>query len=249
MRRTHPVTHEDYLAEVARAVCATFPATADALSQVHLVFGSGPRRRGLSTLHRVWGGGEAVDPLPLVEIAAIGGLSPPETCHVLLHELAHVLAPEAGHGAAWRHAARQVGLVRPRATPDAYDLADWRTISPALRTVLQAIPPATDPVPAEFFDDRHRLPCGAGYGTRGGTSRGKGSGSRYLKVVCSHPGCGYQVRVTRRWLAMGAPKCPVAGHGSMVVAEADAGQLRLLDGPTARAMPAIPFADEVGEAR
>jgi len=244
------VTHEDYLAAITRAVCATFPATADALNQVHLVFGAGPRRRGLSsTLHRVWGGGEAVDPLPLVEIAAIGGLSPPETCHVLLHELAHVLEPEAGHGAAWRHAARQVGLVRPRATPDAYELADWRAILPALRAVLQAIPPPTEPVPAEFFDDRHRLPCSAGHGSRGGTSRGKGSGSRYLKVVCKHPGCGYQVRITGRWLAMGAPLCPVAGHGSMVEAEAPAGgRLRLLDGSAVRATPAI-FADEVGEAR
>ena len=53
-----------------------------------------------------------------------------------------------------------------------------------------------------------------GYGTRGGTSRGEGSGSRYLKVICPYPGCGYQVRITRKWLALGAPLCP-AGHGSM----------------------------------
>ena len=243
------VTHEDYLAAVTRAVCATCPATADALNQVHLVFGAGPRRRGLSTLHRVWGGGEAVDPLPLVEIAAIGGLSPAETCHVLLHELAHVLAPEGGHGAAWRHAARQVGLVRPRATPDVGELADWNAISPALCAVLQAIPPPTEPAPAEFFEDRHRLPCGAGYGTRGGTSRGKGSGSRYLKVVCRHPGCGYQVRITNRWLAIGTPQCPVAGHGSMVLEATPAAErLRLLNGGAAEATPTIPFASGVGEA-
>ena len=242
------VTHEDYLAAITNAVCAKFPATAAALNQVHLVFGAGPRRRSLSTLHRVWGGGEAVDPLPLVEIAAIGGLSPPETCHVLLHELAHVLAPEAGHGKAWRHAARQIGLVRPRAMPDAGELADWQAISPALLPALQAIPPPTEPAPAEFFEDRHRLPCGAGYGTRGGTSRGKGSGSRYLKVVCRHPGCGYQVRVTSRWLAIGTPHCPVAGHGSMVLEEAPAGgQLRLLDGTTAGAAPGILFAGGVEE--
>ena len=33
--------------------------------------------------------------------------------------------------------------------------------------------------------------------------RGAGSGSRYLKAVCQVAGCGYQVRVTRRWLARG----------------------------------------------
>ena len=27
------------------------------------------------------------------------------------------------------------------------------------------------------------------------------AGSRYLKVTCQHPGCGYQVRLTRKWLA------------------------------------------------
>ena len=85
------------------AVCEQQPATAAALSEVRVVFGTGTRRR---SLHRVWGGGEADEPLPMVEIAAIGGLSPAETCHVLLHELAHVLAPGAGHGKAWRYAAR-----------------------------------------------------------------------------------------------------------------------------------------------
>ena len=214
---TEVVTHEDYLAAIAAAVCQQFPATAHALNQVHLVFGSGPRRRGLSSLHRVWGGGEAVDPLPLVEIAAIGGLSPPETCHVVLHELAHILAPGMGHGKVWRHAARQVGLVRPRATPDPGELADWNAISSALRVALQAIPVPTEPVPVEYLYDWQRRPCGAGYGSRGGSSRGEGSGSRYLKATCQYPGCGYQVRVTRKWLALGAPWCPVAGHGQLVL--------------------------------
>ena len=91
------VTHEDYLAAVATAVCEQYPATAASLSEVRLVFGAGPRRRGIAPLHRVWGGGEAVEPLPLVEIAAIGGLAPAATCQVVLHELAHVLAPGFGH--------------------------------------------------------------------------------------------------------------------------------------------------------
>ena len=48
-------------------------------------------------------------------------------------------------------------------------------------------------------------------------ARGEGSGSRYLKVVCQVPGCGYQVRVTRKWLALGAPRCPRSGHGDLVL--------------------------------
>ena len=112
------VTHEDYLAAVATAVCEQFPATAASLSEVQLVFGTGPRRRALAIRQRVWNGGEADTPLPLVEIAAIGALAPAETCHVVLHELAHVLAPGFGHGRVWRYAARQVGLLNPRAWPD-----------------------------------------------------------------------------------------------------------------------------------
>ena len=210
------ISHEEYLVAVTTAVCEQYPTTAASLNQVQLVFGTGPRRRALDPLHQVWGGGEADEPLPLVAIAAIGGLAPAETCHVVLHELGHVLTPGCGHGKAWRYAARQVGLLQPRAWPGLGELASWGAIAPALRSKLQAIPTPTVRELASF-DDWHRRPCGVGYGTRGGTSRGAGAGSRYLKVICQHPGCGYQVRLTRKWLALGAPRCPLIGHGDLVL--------------------------------
>ena len=47
--------------------------------------------------------------------------------------------------------------------------------------------------------------------------RGAGAGSRYLKVTCQHPGCGYQVRLTRKWLALGTPRWPLVGHGNLAL--------------------------------
>ena len=170
------ITHEDYLVAVTTAVCEQYPATGAALSEVQLVFGTGPRRRGLTRLYRVWSGGEADEPLPLVEIAAIGGLSPAETCHVVLHELAHVLAPGTGHGKEWRYAARQVGLMNPRAWPGADQLADWGTISPAIRPKLLAIPMPTERALVDYYYDWYRRGCGAGYGTRVGHQPWRGGG-------------------------------------------------------------------------
>ena len=211
-------THEDYLAAVATAVCRQCPATADALSEVQVVFGAGPRRRGLGPLHRVWGSGEPAEPLPLVEIAAIGGLSPAEPCYVVLHELAHVLALGFGHGRVWRYAARQVGLLDPRAGPSQGELADWRAISPAIRSALQAIPEPIEPAPVGYYYDWHRRGCGArGMGRAGAPAAAREPAAATLKVICRQPGCGYQVRVTRKWLARGAPRCPRPDHGDLVL--------------------------------
>ena len=134
----------------------------------------------------MWGGGESDERLPLVEIAAIGGLDRAETCHVVLHELAH--CADAGERTRQGMATRRARWV----------CCSRGAIAPTLRSKLQAIPAPTERAPAEYYD-WHRRPCGMGYG------------SRYLKVVCQHPGCGYQVRITRKWLALGAPRCPRLG--------------------------------------
>ena len=33
--------------------------------------------------------------------------------------------------------------------------------------------------------------------------------SRLIRVECLEPGCGYTVRITRKWLIVGHPICPV----------------------------------------
>ena len=39
---------------------------------------------------------------------------------------------------------------------------------------------------------------------------GGSTGSRLVKASC--PGCGYTVRVTRKWIAVGLPLCPTDGE-------------------------------------
>ena len=212
------VTHEDYLAAITAAVCAQFPATADALNQVHLVFGSGPRRRAACPLCIERGAeGRRSTRCPWSR-SPRSAVSPPETCHVVPHELAHILAPGMGHNKAWHHAARQVGLMRPRARPEVVELSDWSVISPKLCTVLQAIPVPTEPALAEYRYDWQRRPCGAGYGSRGGSSRGEGSGSRYLPAPRLRlPGAGdSQVAGARRAVVSGRGTRPNGAriHGS-----------------------------------
>ena len=162
--------------------------------------------------------GEPAEPLPLVEIAAIGGLSPAEPCYVVLHELAHVLAlgfgswpgmalrgaPGGVAGPAGGAESGRAGGLESDFTGDpqcaAGDSGADRACAGGL--LLRLAPPWL---------------WRAGHGTRGGTSRGEGAGSRYLKVICRQPGCGYQVRVTRKWLALGAPRCPRPDHGDLVL--------------------------------
>lgn len=137
-----------------------------------------------------------------------------------LHELAHAMAgPGAGHMGEWRAACARVGL------PAAVNGTEytWDSFDPEFVPTLKAIPvpndgmprsvaaviaglrkkggeglpPAlrTGPLPAE----PKVKPCGAGFGVRGGTSRGKGSGSRMLKYTCDHKGdkCGDAPKVLR----------------------------------------------------
>jgi hypothetical protein len=104
-------------------------------------------------------------------------------CYQLpLHELAHSLARwAAGHGPAWRSAARALGLIRAQAAGQGYSSKDF---DPELWVIINSLPEPADGQP-RFAHEGINLRCGAGGGTRGGTSRGRGSGSRLRLFVCA----------------------------------------------------------------
>ena len=71
--------------------------------------------------------------------------------------------------------------------------------------------PAFERAIAPLLEANRPLPHGR-LNTGGLSTRPKKQDARYLKCVC--PECCYTVRVTRKWLEIGAPLCPE--HGEMV---------------------------------
>lgn len=217
-------THEQYVQEVRRLTIdrALERATigddgASRLRNVKLLYGLGLRGgyRGV-TVYGTWTNGHG--PADCVEITAVGEESWLQLAGTTVHELAHVLTGSgSGHSEAWRDACGLLGLRRAKAAGMRYSLA---ALDPVLRARVYALAQTlADGSPtflqvASAIVARTPRPCSAGYGTRGGTSRGTGSGSRLLKVSCST--CGYVARVTRTWLTdKGAPHCGIIEHGRM----------------------------------
>jgi hypothetical protein len=180
------------------------------LLDAKLTYGSGqPGVRG-TCFYRAWKNGTHHD---FIEVGASGKESSVQLAGTNIHELAHVLAGlKAGHGPRWKRATRKLGLVYAEAAGQVYsplhfDSEVWRQIS--------SLPLPSDGSPA--FADRRSpgfaklpaqkiRPCPLGIGTRGGKSRGPGSGSRLIKAACPH--CNYSIWTTWKWLSKGAPLCP-----------------------------------------
>lgn len=190
------IRHEAFISNVRRAAMARLsPEERDVFQGIKLVYGSGPAgTRGVTFFQR-WRdlrlGTETV--APFVEISAFGQENWVQVAGTTIHELAHVLAgPLAGHSKAWRDACERLGLRRAKAAGMAYCLAAF---SPDIRAALVASPKPNEGEPIADLaglTGRRLRACGQGIGTRGGTSRGKGSGSRLRLYEC---GCRPAVKV------------------------------------------------------
>lgn len=205
------VTHEAYIAAIYRHVLTLptlTPADRDALAAIKLTYGAGPDgTRGITYFSR-WRDPSRETPATLVAICATGQSDLVQLCGTTLHELGHVMAGlAAGHGALWLDACARLGLgdkARGCAPISAAGTAySWDHFEPTIREALQALPLPTDGAPISavamaqaglaptgaygmpISPKALRIkPCSAGIGTRGGTSRGIGSGSRLLLWEC-----------------------------------------------------------------
>ncbi len=124
-----------------------------------------------------------------IEICASGEESWIQLAGTTIHELGHVLTGTgAGHNKLWHEACGRLGLRAIKAAGTNYLLANF---APDIREQIAGLTSPLDGKPA-FFGGGSRLGvCTAGIGTRGGKSRGKGSGSRLRLYQCQ---CGTKIR-------------------------------------------------------
>jgi hypothetical protein len=190
-------THERFIQSARDAVIAHAEAAgtitteqAERARHAKLLYGIGDGSyRGICH-YDAWENG--VGKVDVIEIAASAQESFVQLAGTTLHELAHVLAGwGTGHGPAWKEMAVALGFtVKPEAAGQVYRLAMF---APGLRHRVYALAAEIgDGLPAftrTGWGVTHVIPkpCSAGIGTKGGTSRGKGSGSRMRLWECKCP--------------------------------------------------------------
>lgn len=195
---TTTLTHEAFIHAV-REIVASRANSEDAakIRRTKLAYGFGqPGLRGV-TIYSRWANGHGPqDADPFVEICAAGEESLVQLAGTTVHELAHVVAGwTAGHGKDWKGTCERLGLRCVLAAGTQYS---WAMFETGLREAIMALGVPTDGTPMNGLSTikigkrRGKVgPCTAGVGTRGGKSRGIGSGSRMRKYVA---GCGQIVR-------------------------------------------------------
>ncbi len=191
-------THEQYIQAVRAIAVERLSAEERAAAlDAKLVYGAGSKHTRGVTYFGCWKNGHDH---AFAEICAFGEDSPVQVAGTTLHELGHVLAGIGkGHGKGWLEACNRLGLLYVRAAGTKYSLSCF---APDIRAKIAALPVPTDGKPQPFGGfgpngiplQMKLRPCGAGVGTKGGKSRGAGSGSRLRKFTC---GCGVIARVAR----------------------------------------------------
>lgn len=178
-------THIEYIKQVASIATLQLPESERADLDSHLTYSLGsPGLRGV-TYYGAWKNGKE-EAIPFVEVCALGEENDVQLAGTTIHELGHVLAGIGkGHSHTWKAACERLGLRRPKAAGNVYMMSQF---SAPVRLAIAALISPTDGKPVGLSAMGRQAvrakPCAAGIGTRGGTSRGAGSGSRMRRFVC-----------------------------------------------------------------
>ena len=162
----------------------------DKLAACKLTYGLGERGVRGMTYYRAWGKKDT-QPVELVGVCATGEESIVQLAGTTIHELAHVAAGSgAGHGIGWKDSCELLGLRECKAAgqhylPENFEPELWASIV-LLGEPLDGNPllSKVDGLPFVGVPTGKFKPCPLGIGTRGGQSRGKGSGSRMRLYHC-----------------------------------------------------------------
>lgn len=191
-------THETYVAAVARIATGRLTSEDKAkLTGIKLVYGAGQKGLRGVTYYDRWQQGETK--APFVEVCAFGQEDHVQLAGTTIHELGHVLAGwGAGHGKDWKDACARLGLMNAQAAGHAYTMDCFEG---DIRGKIEALPKPCDGTPVAggaslaggldpgtwggLVPQGKPRSCVAGVGTRGGKSRGTGSGSRYRLYECA----------------------------------------------------------------
>lgn len=188
----HKLTHEQFVHSVAQLGVELLKDETDKtqVAKIKLTYGAGlAGLRGVTYFDK-WLNDKA-EQAHFVEICAHGEENSVQLAGTTLHELGHVLAGfQAGHGKEWHVSCRKLGLRAIRAAGTSYCMAMF---APSIRSAIAIlIERLNDGYPSQAGQGVPR-PCTMGIGTRGGKSRGAGSGSRLRKYVCQ---CGQILRAS-----------------------------------------------------
>ncbi len=184
--------HEDFIQGVRGLVLRREIGSdlREKLASCKLTYGVGERGLRGVTYYAAWGKTDQ-KPVELVGVCATGEESIVQLAGTTIHELAHVAAGSgAGHGLGWKESCKLLGLISCQAAgqgylPEHFDPQLWDEIvklgepvdgNPLLSKV--------DGLPFVGVPTGKYKPCPLGIGTRGGKSRGTGSGSRMRLYEC-----------------------------------------------------------------
>ena len=178
--------HEEFIHAVAGLALALLSEDEKSRLNAKIVYGIGSERSAYGvTRYGAWKDGKDA-PLDLIEICACTEEGPLQLAETVVHELGHALAGRGtGHGKIWKAACRRLGLTKAKATGRS---ESWEVFVPDLELAIKRL---------EILDGKPLLsagvgvapvkpnrPCSEGIGTKGGKSRGEGSGSRLRKWTC-----------------------------------------------------------------
>lgn len=184
-------TREAWLNQAVTRMRPWFKAQGVELPEVRVSIGwPGGRGNKQNVIGQCWAGSTVKDNKPSIFISpALSEEEPARILDVLLHELVHA-AGNFGHRREFSKLAGNLGLVAPwTATGASADLAE-KLVRLATRL-------------GPFGHAR----VNAGHGLLGtGPTRPPVQSTRMLKVSCGL--CGYTLRTTGKWLALGIPLCP-----------------------------------------